>query len=178
MDGRRPSLWAGLAALVVGGALVVGTPGVQAAPAAPVNLTGEFQLRVAHNGKCLDIYNASLGDAADAIQYACHGGANQHWQIQPVQGEYVTLVAAHSGKCMDVFNASTAENARAIQYTCHGGANQQWRLVPHPDGFVSIAARHSGKCLGVLGGSNADAARVVQGTCGAGYSQLWVPSPA
>ena len=69
-----------------------------------------------------------MQDAADVIQYSCHGGTNQQWRLIYAGGGYYALQVRHSGKCLDVRGASMQDAADVIQYSCHGGTNQQWRF--------------------------------------------------
>ncbi|MDN3241791.1 ricin-type beta-trefoil lectin domain protein [Glycomyces tritici] len=125
------------------------------------------------SGKCVDVLSGSTANAAEIIQYTCHGGTNQQWELRPAAGGYVQLVSQSSGKCIDVNGASTANGARAIQYTCGSGTNQQWQVRNVTGGYVELVARHSGKCLEVIGGSTANSARLQQNTCSGGTLQHW-----
>jgi len=64
------------------------------------------------------------------VQWACHTGTNQQWQIQDLGTGYIRLAARHSGKCLDIQNAATTDGAQAIQWTCGTAANQQWQRRP------------------------------------------------
>jgi endoglucanase len=125
-----------------------------------------------NSGKCVDVVGGSTADGAEIIQYTCHGGANQQWQLQDAGGGYYRIVSQASGKCLDVDGASTADNARIIQWACNGGANQQWELRD-TGGYTEIVSRHSGKCLDVVGSSTANSARVQQYACYGGSNQQW-----
>jgi hypothetical protein len=125
-----------------------------------------------NSGKCVDVVSGSTADGAEAIQWTCHGGANQQWELQDAGGGYYRIVSQASGKCLDVNGASTAEGARIIQWTCGDRTNQQWQLRDG-GGYVQIVARHSGRCLDVVGASTADSARLQQSTCSTGTSQQW-----
>ncbi|GAB3238815.1 RICIN domain-containing protein [Glycomyces halotolerans] len=126
-----------------------------------------------HSGKCMDVVNGSSEDGAEIIQYDCHGGANQQWQLQPTGGGYYQIVAWNSGKCIDVDGNSTSNGARIIQWPCNGGTNQQWELRDAGGGHVQLVARHSGKCIDVSDGSNDNSARLQQYSCHDGYNQQW-----
>ena len=134
--------------------------------------TGTIDIVNRNSGKCVDVVSGSTADGAEAIQWTCHGGANQQWELQDAGGGYHRIVSQASGKCLDVNGASTADGARIIQWTCGSGTNQQWQLRDG-GGYVQIVARHSGKCLDVVGASTADSARLQQSTCSTGASQQW-----
>ncbi|MDN3241437.1 BNR-4 repeat-containing protein [Glycomyces tritici] len=125
-----------------------------------------------NSGKCVDIVSGSTADGAEAIQWTCHGGANQLWELQDAGGGYYRIVSVASGKCLDVNGASTADNAAIIQWTCGDRANQQWQLRAGGDHF-QIAARHSGKCIDVAGASTANSARLHQAACSSSTTQQW-----
>jgi hypothetical protein len=126
-----------------------------------------------NSGKCVDVDSGSAADGAQTIQWTCHGGANQQWELQDAGGGYHRIVSQASGKCLDVDARSTADGAGIIQWTCGTGANQQWQLRDTGSGHVQLVARHSGKCLDVSGASTADGARLQQSTCSTGTGQQW-----
>ncbi|MCD0447229.1 RICIN domain-containing protein [Glycomyces sp. A-F 0318] len=125
-----------------------------------------------NSGRCVDVVGGSTADGAEIIQYDCHGGANQQWELQDAGGGYYRIVSSASGRCLDVDAASTADGARAIQWACNGGTNQQWQLRAAGN-HTELVARHSGKCLGVVGASTANSARLQQFTCSGAASQQW-----
>lgn len=126
-----------------------------------------------NSGKCADVASRSTEDGAEIIQWACHGGINQQWELRDSGGDYYRIVSQSSGKCLDVDAVSTADNAPIIQWTCGDGANQQWQLREAGEGYYEVVARHSGKCLDVAGSSTADSARLRQFSCTGGSSQQW-----
>ncbi|MQM25898.1 RICIN domain-containing protein [Glycomyces albidus] len=125
------------------------------------------------SGKCVDVVSGSTVDGAEIIQYTCHGGANQQWELRAVSGGYVQIVSRASGKCIDISGASTANNARAIQWTCGSGTNQQWLVRDAGGGYVEFVARHSGKCLDVISSGTANGVRLQQYDCTGGTNQHW-----
>jgi uncharacterized protein (DUF1800 family) len=135
---------------------------------------GTYELVARHSGKCLDINGASLEDGARAIQWACHGGENQHWTLQAASNGAYRLVARHSGKALDVAGVSLDDAAPVIQYTPHGGDNQQWTFEAVGDGYYRLLVRHSGKALDVGGVSTEDGAAVIQYAPHTGANQQWL----
>src|SRR5262245_56808465 len=133
---------------------------------------GEFFELVSRNsGKCLDVFGASTGAGASAIQWTCHGGANQQWRLDPAGGGAFRIIARHSGQALDVFGALLDDVAPIIQWPVHGGDNQVWTLEPTSNGYVRVIARHSGKALDVEFASPDDGARVIQYTPHGGVNQ-------
>ena len=45
------------------------------------------------------------------VQWACNGGDNQTWNVEPALDGYSRVIARHSGKCLDVSGASTDDGA-------------------------------------------------------------------
>jgi hypothetical protein len=84
------------------------------------------------SGKCVDLYNGDLANGTPIIQWTCHNGANQKWEMievvndpnNPNDDSYL-MKNRKSGKCLEVYNGSTQRGAIMTQWDCHGGANQQ-----------------------------------------------------
>jgi Ricin-type beta-trefoil lectin domain len=138
---------------------------------APVRLV---QLVAGHtSNKCLDVSGSSTENRSAVIQWQCHGGDNQFWNVEPADDGYWRMVARHSGKCLDVSGESTEDGAAVVQWQCHSGANQQWRIEPAGNGY-RLVARHSGKCLDVPGWSADDGRGMTQWRCNGGANQTWL----
>jgi len=133
-----------------------------------------YEIVSRHSGKCLDVFGASLDDAAPVIQWTCTGGPNQQWRLERTASGAYHLIARHSGKALDVFGALVDDLAPAIQFPTNNGDNQLWTLQPASDGYVSIVAHHSGKPLDVAGASLEDGAVVIQYTAHGGANQQWL----
>ena len=166
----RSSMFVSAAALiglvVLQFATVVGQSTVVAA--------GAYQVIARHSGKCLDVNGASTADGADVLQFSCHGGQNQKWDIEPTSDGYYRLLARHSGKALEVAGSSIADGALVQQRMVQGGANQQWSFESTGDGYYRLIARHSGKALDVSGVSMDDGAPVIQWTPHGGANQQWL----
>ncbi|SER78675.1 RICIN domain-containing protein [Actinokineospora terrae] len=132
------------------------------------------ELRSNNSDKCLDVAGASLDGGANVIQWTCHGGDNQKWQLVLVESyDIYQVVSAGSGKCLDVTGASTDNGAQVIQWDCSGDTNQQWQLIPRTDNGYELQAVHSSKCLDVTGASTEDGAKVIQWECSGNDNQAW-----
>lgn len=125
------------------------------------------------SGKCIDVVSGSTDDGAEIIQYDCHGGLNQRWQLQDAGDGYVQIVSQSSGKCVDVADESTANGGGIIQWPCNGQSNQEWELRDAGSGYVQIVSRHSGKCIDVPDGSADNSVRLQQYDCHSGHQQQW-----
>ncbi len=138
--------------------------------AAEQPLTGLFRIRTRHSGLCLDVLEASSKDRAPIIQFPCHGGNNQLFQIDDLGNGFHQIRAFHSDKCLDVLEASPSDRAALIQFSCHRGTNQQFALRD-VGGYYSIVARHSGKCWDITSASPEARAPLIQYSCHGGYNQ-------
>ena len=138
--------------------------------------SGLYQLVASHSQKCLDVPEWSLNDGMPVVQWACNGGDNQTWNVEPALDGYSRVIARHSGKCLDVSGASTDDGAEIIQWQCHGGENQQWRVEAVTGGYQLVAG-NSGKCLDVRGESTNDGGSITQWSCHGGANQTWLLRP-
>lgn len=116
------------------------------------------------SGKCLDLPGGETRDGTAVIQYDCHGGTNQQWQIIAVRGSGVHIVSRLSGKCLGLARVG----AGIIQSPCDGAEDQLWAR----DGG---AFRNSanGLCLDVPGASLANGAKLITWACNGGVNQTW-----
>lgn len=136
--------------------------------------------RVAHVGqilnrnsqRCLDVAGESTQPRAHVMQYACHGGENQRFELISLGRNEYAVVNRHSGLVLDVDNASQENGANVMQYPWGGGANQRWRMEGMSGNFQLVNV-HSGKCLDVQDRSQADGANIQQWKCHAAENQRW-----
>ncbi|MEU0687418.1 RICIN domain-containing protein [Streptomyces uncialis] len=133
----------------------------------------------ARSNKCLEIYSSQTRNGAIAVQWGCHGGANQRWLLNCWEGcnenALFTLVNAHSRKCLEVAGSSTANKARVQQWDCHGGRNQVWQRTRSSGGFDPSLYwnQASNKVMEVYDNSTADGASVVQWDAHGANNQYW-----
>jgi hypothetical protein len=95
---------------------------------------GHSKITAEHSGRALDVYAAAQEAGGKVIQWAWHGGENQHWWVQavPSQPGRYTMTAKHSKKVLDANYppGSKLENGTRIQqWTAHQTCNQQWEFV-------------------------------------------------
>ncbi len=134
-------------------------------------------LRNQHSDRCAEIASYSVANGGAAVQWGCHGEANQRWQYVDAGGGFYELRNAHSGKCLEVYGWDQNDAAAIVQWDCHGGANQRWQWVDVGGGFHELVNQHSGKCLETYGWSTGDAAALSQWTCFGGANQRWRDEP-
>ncbi len=132
-----------------------------------------YTLTARHSGKLLDVFDSSVDNGADVVQWTANGQNNQRWRLVDLGGGYSEVVSASSGKCLDVAGAGTADGVRVTQWTCGTGRNQHWRMQDVGDGYVQLVARHSNKCLTVSDAAASDGATLAQSACGSGSHQQW-----
>jgi hypothetical protein len=68
----------------------------QAAPSGPPR--GAVQSLA--SGKCIDLPGGQAGDGTPAIQYDCHGGLNQQWNVESAGDARYRIVSRMSSKCI------------------------------------------------------------------------------
>jgi len=129
------------------------------------------RISVYHDGRCLDIADASYKEGAKIVQNPCHDTWHQLWQVREVTQTYVQVVSSLSGKCLAVKN-STSEGAIAIQQTCNGKDDQIWDAQRSGNTF-NLVAKHSNLCLEVRDQSRKDGAAIQQAKCTGASNQKW-----
>jgi hypothetical protein len=137
-----------------------------------------YTLTAQHSGKRADVFNASVGDGANVVQWTANGQPNQQWRFRDIGSGYFQVVSVNSAQCLDVFGgqSATGDGVRVVQWACGTGTNQHWRVQDVGNGYAQLVARHSGKCLDVTGASTADGTQLIQWTCGSGPNQRWLRS--
>ncbi|MBM7842868.1 RICIN domain-containing protein [Herpetosiphon giganteus] len=112
--------------------------------------TTYYRLRNKATNKCIDV--AESGNPANGtpiLQWDCHTGHNQQWQLISTDNGFVRFVSRATGKVMDVSTASTNDGAKIHQWEWVGGANQQWKINDLGNGYGTITARHSGLAVDI-----------------------------
>ncbi|ASB48785.1 RICIN domain-containing protein [Alkalitalea saponilacus] len=126
---------------------------------------GIYTISAKHSNKCLDVYNFSMSDGGNIVQWSCGNTENQQWLIQQNSEGYYSIRSLYSDKCLDVANWSTNDGANIQQWSCNGQEVQQFCLQSTGDGYYTIVNRNSGKCIDITDFSMDDGANVQQWTC-------------
>ncbi len=134
-------------------------------------ISGTFKMLARHSGKALDVYQKSVANGGNIVQWTYNGGNNQKWVVSSVGGGYYKIINLNSGLALDVAAGSLADGGNVIQYAYNGGTNQQWAINDLGNGYYSIINRKSGKALDIDGGSTADGANAWQWTYLSGTNQ-------
>ena len=90
---------------------------------------------------CVDVSLSKKSEQGAFVlhQWACHGLANQQFQLKSAGATTFELVAQHTGTCADVARRAKGNGATLHAWRCQGGANQQWKIAgiggapPSPD---------------------------------------------
>jgi glucose/arabinose dehydrogenase len=136
-----------------------------------VSATFVSTLVALHSSQCLDVPGSTTATGARLIQWTCHGGLNQSFELQPVAGVADTFFirSRSSSLCVNVRRRSTADGGQIIQSTCGNVTNEQFTLVPVTDFGGSkdfmLRAVHSSKCVMVPGSSMTTGTQLAQATC-------------
>ncbi|GAA2417068.1 hypothetical protein GCM10010404_89490 [Nonomuraea africana] len=102
--------------------------GTQTWTASPISGTaGLYRIKRQGTNLCLEIGGWANYDAAAALTWTCHDGANQTWRLRWDGGGWWEFRNEASVRCLDVrvHQAWTS----LYQWGCHGGGEQQWVLV-------------------------------------------------
>ncbi|WP_084599582.1 RICIN domain-containing protein [Actinoplanes subtropicus] len=111
-------------------------------------------------GKCLDVSDWSTADAANVQLWACHGGANQRWRIEPLADGTSRIINLNSGKALDVADCGTADGTNIQQYEWWNNACQRWSTTETDNGWVRLLNPNSGKVADVADCNAADGTNV------------------
>jgi len=124
------------------------------------------------SGKCLDLPGGQAGDGTLAIQYDCHGGLNQQWNIESAGDAGYRIVSRMSGKCIGTDSEGAAAGGHIVQSQCGSSPGQLWAREGASNGYVfrNVANR---LCLDVPGASLANGAKPITWVCNGGINQTW-----
>ena len=115
------------------------------------------------NNLCLDIMGASQQDDAPLIQYLCHRGLNQKFDLQAVADKNrYAIKNLLSGKCLAV--SSFDKGAGVIQKPC-GSSGSYFKITDKSGDLYKIKEFVSGKCLEVPNRSYAGGQQIRIANC-------------
>ncbi len=133
---------------------------------------GLYTITIGHSGKCLDVKGNSTANGGQIIQWECHGGNNQKWQIESVGNGTYKIISLSSGKSLDIPASSRTNGESIIQWGYHGGQNQQFRLQPVSGGYQLVSVLN-GKCMDVPHSSHDNGVDIIQWPCTGNPNQLF-----
>lgn len=93
---------------------------------------------VNHDGKCLDMADASKKNKAAAQQWACDKKPQQNWDLKSIlvnEIQFYLIVNRVSGKCLSILNNDTNSGGAVVQWTCNNKGKdpfELWYLYQYP----------------------------------------------
>ncbi|MRI67800.1 pectate lyase [Gracilibacillus thailandensis] len=153
--------------------LVAGLCSVENVDAASLDASKSYKIINRFSGKALEVYEWSMSDGGNVVQYDDLEGMNQQWRIIDVGEGYHKIVNINSSKALEVYEWSTSNGANVAQWSDWNGTSQQWDIVDLGNGYYKILNRHSGKALEVFDWSSENGANIVQWDDLGGENQQW-----
>jgi hypothetical protein len=135
---------------------------------------GQYTIRSAQSGLCLDIPTSSTTNGVQLQQWQCNGTNAQRFDIISVGGGYFRIINVNSRKALDVRDASQNNGAAIQQWDYYGTPQQLFRVDMRGLGRFSISSRLSSKVLDLAGTTNA--AKLQQWSYTGGANQIWMLS--
>ena len=143
-------------------------PDLDALAVSPIPGAAGTEVLGAGSGRCLDIFNNSIGAGTQTELWDCSGGANQTWAYTSSK-QFVV----YGNKCLDAWDWGTTDGTKATIWDCTGGANQQWNV--NADGTITSVL--SGLCLDARNGTT-NGSLLVLWTCDSSAGQQWTVDSA
>ena len=122
----------------------------------------------------LDMAGGSANPGTPVVLYNAHGGANQKWEMIPVQGDWFQLRNVASGTCL-VNGYHSVENGHELTGEgCNKTYEDQlWTRVPVENGDqFTLVNKYSGKCMDQTRNGQ-QMTEVIQWTCHGLAHQRW-----
>lgn len=98
------------------------------------------------SGNCVAISMASKKEEAVAIEWRSSLGHEQQWQMVPVDGHWIQLIARHSDRALMV--RGTSENP-VIQGNRNKEEATHWKLSSDEDGYIRLQNRQTKNYLSI-----------------------------
>jgi hypothetical protein len=138
----------------------------------PLPHAGKVTTLVAtHSGRCVDVSAGSTSPGSTLVQWACHGGINQDFQLVGTPDGFYQLKPRVSGLCLD--SGSAANGTRVLQQTCGGASSQKWKVQQQAGGAFTVTTANGNSCLDIADISTADGAAVTVWECVGGANQAF-----
>ncbi|GGW73964.1 putative repeat protein (TIGR03806 family) [Winogradskyella epiphytica] len=109
----------------------------------------------------MDIFDASLDNFVNVIQWPNNLTENQQFIVEPAGGNYYTIKAVHSNKNVDVEYAGQDPGTELIQHDENGTDAQLFSFEYLGDGTYAIRSKVNGLYLGIEGDSDNAGANIV-----------------
>lgn len=151
--------------------ICVGNPAQVWATASSVETVGVYSFTAKHSSKCVDLSGSYSGIGGAIIQYTCHSGSNQKWQLIPTasgNGSFVSggryYIRSESSKKFLYPQNGSATAGTAIVQSLGTSTLFQWDFILQGDGSYRIQNASTGLSMQIAGASTADNAALQQGT--------------
>lgn len=122
---------------------------------------GLYKIINVNSNKCLDVTGVSMSGGANIVQWECHNGTNQKWDIKIDNNNFATLTAQHSKMVLNVKGGSKDKGADLIQWKGSNAPNEKW-ILKKESGVYKIISSSSKKCADAYEGNKNNGGKVVQ----------------
>jgi len=106
---------------------------------------GYYRFMNRYSGLAMDINSGY----SNVYQYSYNGNTDKHWEIIPVEGDWVRIMNRYNGYALDVNGTS----GYVYNYTYNGNTDKHWEIIDLGTGYYRIDNRYSGASLDVGSGS-------------------------
>jgi len=122
---------------------------------------GIYRVISVNSNKCLDVSGVSKTAGAKVIQWQCHGGLNQDWEVTYTPEGFSTLISSNSKLALAVEKGSKDNGDIMVQQAFTSKPNQQF-IIQKDNGVFVVKSKHSQKCVDVSGGSKDNGPGIIQ----------------
>ncbi|MFJ4199807.1 ricin-type beta-trefoil lectin domain protein [Streptomyces sviceus] len=119
------------------------------------------------SGRCLDLYDNTIGNGTQAELWDCNGGQNQQWRYTSRKE-----LVVYGNKCLDAYNLGTTNGTKVVIWDCNGQNNQKWNV--NSDGTITNV--NAGLCLDAYNAGTANGTQTVLWSCNGQANQKWTLS--
>jgi hypothetical protein len=113
---------------------------------------GIYRIRARHSGFYLDVAGALPVPGIPVIQWPSNGGANQLWEVVPLDRDlYHIVVQLPLKQMLAVPQASKEAGRTLIQWPNTNGDEQKWRFEDVGGGYFTIINTNSNLVVDVSG---------------------------
>jgi hypothetical protein len=126
-----------------------------------------YKIQNVNSGKAIVVYNASLNNGANIVQwdYASGSVTNDEWILKQIgTSGYYKILNRLSGKAMLVAANGTANGTDINQwdYTSVSPTDDEWAIISVGPGIYKLINHSTGMCASIQGASLANGAQVEQ----------------
>jgi Ricin-type beta-trefoil lectin domain len=184
------ALIAAAAVTACGGSEAEGGPGSATHEGALMTSTGattriKSAINTAGDGKCMDVASGQTSIGTPIVQFRCHGGTNQQFELADAAGAYKIVSKLDRSKCVG-FSENFADSGVLLRLVSCDALQSRWymnssdlRANPAQVRFMSALGSHnpSGRgCVDVASGLNWDSLWLQVYDCHNGPNQQWTVS--